>query len=172
MTKEPPVERPEVFVLAGVGGAVKDRRTFETAYYFCTQDELSYRLSDTVHTALVSGKLAVPGWANCLQRLLEVQVDVNSTPVTIINVRGLNYAFNNEGKLDLHAATEAIVRSIEGDKPRQIQNDVVDIGPVLRARSWNAQQNWQPNSKLLAQLKKEVEGRPDITVPLWRPSCE
>jgi hypothetical protein len=174
MTKKPPVERPGVSCFGDVDVAVKSRKTLKKVYYFCNEDELLYRLSDTIHRALVSGELGVPGWANRRQRLLEVQVDPGSSPAAILAVRGLYYPFNNEGKLDLHAATEAVVRSLEGDKPQEIQADVVDIGPALRARSWNAQQHWQPSSKLLAELKKEVEGgRGTKPVPLWHPPrCE
>lgn len=170
MTKKPPVERPGVLRFNRAQAAIVRRETVKRVYYLCGEAELLHRVPNTVHREIVSGRVAIPQFANCRLRMVEVLVSSGLEP-KIVKATGSYYSFGADGRLDLHPFAEVIARVLEGDKPQLIQDNVVDIGPVIRSRRWDVEQTWKPSSKLLIALHNEMQPASSglKRVPLLRP---
>ena len=131
-------------------------RDWTTRYYLCSDDEVTWRITNTLHGELVSGKLALPQFASTKQRVLEVFVGSARGAPALLEARGSFYAFAADGLLDVHPAAEALSSIIEGSRPRRIQEHVIDIGPTVRHRRWIKEQIWRPTASMLSAVRKDL----------------
>lgn len=131
-------------------------RANRLSYYLCSENEPLYRLPNVLHKKLVTGELAIPQFANTRQRIAEV---LSSSDLTLerIEVRGCIYSFDAEGRLDLQSASEAIIHTLEGNKPKHLQERIINIEPLVRSRRWIAENTWNPSTKLLAALENDFK---------------
>jgi len=65
------------------------------------------------------------------------------------------YFFDEDGKLDVSGATEAIEIALN-EKPLHSQAGVVDIEPVLRGKRWKTRHAWQPTAQLVDAVKTDL----------------
>jgi hypothetical protein len=125
-------------------------------YYVCSDDQVRWRIPNTVHRELASGRLALPQFASTEQKILEVFVGRAHGAPVLLDARGSIYTCDSDGMLDLHPAAEALSSILEGSQPRQVQDHVIDIGPVLRSRKWVAGQTWQPSPNMLRAIRADL----------------
>jgi hypothetical protein len=85
----------------------------------------------------VSGESKLLQFAHKRCKIIEVLVTRQlSEPITI-GVRGMVYAFDAKGRLDLSDVGEAMEIVTQGSRPRRLQGNVIDVNPVLRDRRWS-----------------------------------
>ena len=96
-----------------------------TRYYLCSDDQVTWRIPNTRHEELVSGKLALPQFAGTKQKVLEVFVGSARGMPVLLDARGGVYSFASDGSVDLQPPVEALASIIEGSRPRRVQDHVI-----------------------------------------------
>ena len=132
----------------------KTSKAIRLAYYICHDNRLQWRLSATLHHDLLAGVRTAPAFANTRQSILEIQYDEG---LKRTHVRGMFYVFDEEGKLDISGASEAIEIALNG-KPLHSQPGVVDIEPVLKGKRWRHQHFWSPTPELVDAVETDLRG--------------
>lgn len=132
----------------------KTSKAIGLAYYICHDGRLQWRLSATLHRAFLAGVRTAPAFANTRQSVLEIQYD----DLGRTNVRGMFYAFDEDGRLDISEASEAIEIALN-EKPSHSQAGVVDIEPVLRGKRWRHRHLWSPSPELVDAVETDLRIR-------------
>jgi hypothetical protein len=125
-------------------------------YYICADDQLKWRLPDALHRDLASGRLALHQFANAKLRVLEVFLGGSRYAPQVLNTKGSIYAFDEEGRLAVHSAVDAMGNVIEGRKQRRVGLNVIDIGPVVRHRKWTAKNVWRTTPALVRAAASDL----------------
>ena len=141
-------------------------RRLSLRYYFWDGHALS-RVPHRLHSALLSGDTALPQYANSKQKVVEVLIWRGPGRARKIEARGTICFFNSKGCIDLREATEAMAIAVEGSKPKRRNENVLDIGPVIRSRAWSREHTWKPSPILLRMIIADIEGHAKI--PVLRP---
>ena len=134
------------------------RRRLSIRYYICT-DEGPVRVPLRLHQDLVSGKTAMPQFAQSLQHFVEVLIEVGPKSARKIHMRSTSTRFGANGKVDLRHAVEAIAVVVEGSKPRQLGGKVIDAGPAIRANRLERETAWRAPSSVLRLIRADIEGK-------------
>lgn len=132
----------------------KTSKAIRLAYYICHDGRLQWRLSDTLHRAFLAGVRNAPAFANTRQCILEIQYDDFKRS----HVRGMFYVFDEDGRLDISEAAEAIDIALN-EKPTHSQAGVVDIEPVLRGKRWRHRHLWSPPPELVDAVETDLQIR-------------
>jgi len=135
-------------------------------YYFWDGRALS-RVTHRLHSALLSGEMALPQYANSSQKMVEVLIWRGRGRARKIEARGTICFFNSKGSIDLREAAEAAAIAVEGSKPKRRSKNVLDIGPVIRSRRWSREHIWKPPAMLLRTIVADIDGQAKI--PALRP---
>jgi hypothetical protein len=145
-------------------------RRLSLRYYLWDGRTLS-RVSHRLHSALLSGEIALPQYANSKQKIVEVMIWRDPGRARKIEARGTICFFNSKGYIDLREPVEAAAIAVEASKPKRRDENVFDIGPVIRSRRWSREHTWKPSPMLLQTLLQkimaDIEGRAKI--PALRP---
>ena len=83
------------------------RRRVSLRHYLCTNAR-PFRLTSRLARELAHRQIAVPQFANSVQRMVEVFVEAEGSEIKGIEFRATHARFDEEGKAGLHHATEAI----------------------------------------------------------------
>ena len=122
-------------------------RRLSLRYYLWDGHALS-RVTHRLHSALLSGDTALPQYANSKQKVVEVLIWRGPGQARKIEARGTISFFNSKGCIDLREATEAAAIAVEGSKPKRRNENVVDLGPVIRSKRWSREHTWKPSPML------------------------
>ena len=95
------------------------RRRFSVRYYICTDGE-PFRVPLRLFRRLVSGEVALPQFANSLQRFVEVLLEEDVTKGKTITTRNTSIRFDADGKVDLGHAAEVIAVLVEVRSPNTL----------------------------------------------------
>ena len=125
-------------------------------YYVCSDDQITWRIPNTLHSDLVAGKLLLPQFASTKQKVLEVFVSRATGGPVLLEARGSIYSFDSDGRLDLHPTVEASANAVEGRRPR-VYGNVIDIRPTVRSRRWHAEQTWKPLRRVLRLVQNDLD---------------
>lgn len=136
----------------------RTRRRLSMRYYLCT-DTGPVRLPPRLCRDLADRLIALPQFANSIQRGVEVLIERKAGKIENIEVRPTHSRFDENGKVDLRHAAEAMAIILAGSAPKQIGENVLDIRPTLGSRARARETKWRiPASKklILADAKGEV----------------
>src|SRR5271169_236599 len=136
-------------------------RRLSLRYYLWDGHALS-RVPHRLHSALLSGDTALPQYANSKQKVVEVLIWRGPGRARKIEARGTISFFNSKGYIDLREATEAMAIAVEGSKPKRRNENVLDIGPVIRSQRWSREHTWKPAPMLLRMIIADIEGQSRI----------
>jgi hypothetical protein len=150
------------FFIASVDMAVisfkRARRRRSIRYYLCT-DEGPFRVPLHVFRGLVSGDARLPQLANSLQHVVEALIEADAKGGKRIKTRSTSTRFDAEGKIDLNQAAEIVGVLVEGSQPKRITDNILDIGPTIRARRSEHEAKWRASSSTLRLIRADVEGK-------------
>jgi hypothetical protein len=127
--------------------------------YYVWDDTALWRLPHRLHAAVVSGEAKLLRFANTRCKIIEVLVSRQLSQPIIKMVRGVVYAFDAEGRLDLSDVGDAIEMVIQGSRPRRLQENVIDVSPVLRDRRWSSTHAWQPTVEMVHQINADLTAK-------------
>jgi hypothetical protein len=127
------------------------RRRLSMRYYLCT-DTGPVRLPPRLCRDLADRAVAFPQFANSIQRGVEVLIERKAGKIKNIEVRPTHSRFDENGKIDLGHAAEAMAIILAGSAPKQIAENVLDIRPTLSSRARARETKW----RIPASLKKLI----------------
>ena len=95
-------------------------------YYLCT-DAGPVRLPLRLCRELADRVIALPQFANSIQRMVEVLIQTEPGKTKSVHFRSTSTRFDKDGKIDLHHAAETMAVILGGSKPKRISENVVDM---------------------------------------------
>jgi hypothetical protein len=141
-------------------GFRRKRRRLSMRYYLCT-DTGPVRLPPRLCRNLADRVTALPQFANSIQRGVEVLIERKAGKIEKIEVRPTHSRFDENGKIDLRHAAEAMAIILAGAAAKRIGENVLDIRPTLTSRARARETKWQipPSLKklILADAKGEIK---------------
>src|SRR5215510_11630589 len=130
-------------------GFKRTRSRLSMRYYLCTNTG-PVRLPPRLCRDLADRLIALPQFANSIQRGVEVLIARKAGKIETIEVRPTHSRFDENGKIDLRHAAEAMAIILGGAAPKQIGENVLDIRPTLGSRARARETKWRiPASKKL-----------------------
>jgi hypothetical protein len=112
--------------------------------------------------------IALPQFAGSIQRGVEVLIETKAGKIQNIEVRPTHSRFDENGKIDLRDAAEAMAIILAGSAPKQIGENVVDIRPTLSSRKRARETKWRISASLKRLILADVKGEaklPVLSVP-------
>jgi hypothetical protein len=134
------------------------RRRLSIRYYLCT-DGGPVRVPLHLFRGLVTGEARLPQLANSLQHVVEALIESDNKGDKKIRTRSTKTRFDAEGKVDLHQAAEIVAVLLEGSVPKRITDNVLDIGPTIRAHRSERETMWRAPSSVLRLIRADIEGK-------------
>jgi hypothetical protein len=134
-------------------------------YYLCT-DEGPFRVPLHLFGGLVSGETRLPQFANSLQHVVEALIETDPKGGKKIRTRSTSTRFNAEGKVDLSQAAEIVAVLFEGPQSKRVADNVLDIGPTIRARRSERETSWRAPSTILRLIRADIEGKKRLPILL------
>ena len=141
------------------------RRRVSLRHYLCTNAR-PFQLTSRLGRELAHRQIAVPQFANSVQRMVEVFVEAQGDEIKSIDFRATHARFDQEGKTDLHHAAEAIAVILDGEVPKKLDENVLDISPTLRTRTRERETQWRISQSLKRAIAADVKGQ--ARLPLLR----
>jgi hypothetical protein len=92
---------------------------------------------------LISGEIKLPQFANSLQHFVEALIEKDTKKRKTISTRSTSTRFDSHGKVDLRHAVDAIAVLAEGSEPKRVSEQVLDVGPTIRARRLERDAVWR-----------------------------
>lgn len=118
------------------------RRRLSIRYYLCT-DDVPLRMPLRLCRDLAERVLALPQFANSIQRTVEVLIESKAGKIEKIELRPTHSRSDEYGKVDRRHAAEAMAIILGGSEPKRLSENVLDIGSTLRTRAQEREANWQ-----------------------------
>jgi hypothetical protein len=146
----------------------RTRRRLSMRYYLCT-DTGPVRLPPRLCRDLVDRVIALPQFANSIQRGVEVLVARKAGKIETIEVRPTHSRFDENGKIDLRHAAEAMAIILGGAAPKQIGENVLDIRTTLSSRARVRETKWRIPASLKKLILADVKGEAKLPVLGVRP---
>jgi len=143
----------------------KKRRRLSLRHYIVTDAGL-FRVTSRLAREIAHGEVAVPQFANSIQRMVEVFVETIAGEITDIQIRPTHARFNQQGKADLQYAAEAMAVIIDALEPTKISGNVFDVTGKLRAARRERETRWRIDPNLKKAIMADV--RSETKLPLFR----
>jgi hypothetical protein len=131
-------------------------RRLSLRYYLFDGDAL-WRIPHRLHRALLSGEVSLPQYANSKQKVVEVFIWTGLGTARTIEARGVVLTFNAKGSIDLAEAAEVMGTVIGGSRPRRLDKNILDIGPVIRTRRLS-EHKWKLPAPVLRAIMAHISG--------------
>lgn len=138
-------------------------------YYLCTK-EGPVRLPQRLSRDLSARIIALPQFANSVQRLVEVLIESKAGKIEKIELRPTHSRFDENGKVDLHHAAEAMAIILSGSAPKQVGTNVLDIRSTLSSRTRERETKWRIHSSLKKLILADVRGETKLPQLCVRPA--
>ena len=145
------------------------RRRLSIRYYLCT-DAGPVRLPLRLCRDLADRVVALPQFANSVQRMVEVLIESKAGKIEKIELRPTHSRFDENGKLDLRHAAEAMAIILGGSAPKQIGENVLDIRSTLSSRARERETKWRIFPSLKKLILADVKGETKLPVLRVRPA--
>jgi hypothetical protein len=123
-------------------------------------------LTSRLARALAHRQIAVPKFANSVQRMVEVFVEAEDSKISAIEFRATHTRFDEEGRADLHHAAEAMAVILDGAAPKKRDEKVLDISSTLRTRKRERETQWRISQPLKRAIVADIKGQ--ARLPLLR----
>jgi hypothetical protein len=140
-------------------------RRVSLRHYICTEAGL-FRMTSRLARELAHGEVAVPQFANSIQRMVEVFVETVAGEIKDIQIRPTHERFDQEGKADLHYAAEAMAIIVGELEPTKRGENVYDVTGKLRAIQRERETHWRMDQRLKKTIVADVRG--ETKLPLFR----
>ena len=141
------------------------RRRISLRHYLCTGAG-PFRLPSGAARKLAHRDIAIPQFANSVQRMVEVFVEAKGSEIKGLEFRATHARFDEEGKADLHHAVEAMAVILDGAAPKKLDENVLDISPTLRTRKRERETQWRISQSLKRAIEADIRGQ--ARLPLLR----
>jgi hypothetical protein len=141
------------------------RRRVSLRHYLWTNAG-PFRLTSRLARELAHRQIAVPQFANSVQRMVEVFVETEDSRIKNIDFRATHARFDKQGKADLHHAAEVMAIILEGRAPKKFDEGVLDISSILRTRKRERETQWRIPQSLKRAIVGDIRGK--ARVPLLR----
>ena len=138
-------------------------------YYLCT-DAGPVRLPRRLCRELADRVIALPQFANSIQRMVEVLIESKAGKTEKIELRPTHSRFDEDGKIDLRHAAEAMAIILDGSAPKQVGENVLDIQSTLRSRARERETKWRISPPLKKLILADVNGETKLPVLHIRPA--
>jgi hypothetical protein len=130
--------------------------------YYLWTDEGPFRFPDRLHHQLIEGRVQLPQFAGTRQKFVEVLSP--KSEVLHTTVRGIIYAFDKNGFLDLGGLRQAMPTI-----PRFLgENGITDLSPALKKRRFGAEHTWLPDVGVLDRIKSDLDFGVLKKIPTFR----
>lgn|SRR5215475_4515154 len=147
----------------------RTRRRLSMRYYLCT-DTGPVRLPPRLCRDLADRLIALPQFANSIQRGVEVLIERKAGKIENIEVRPTHSRFDENGKVDLRHAAEAMAIILAGSAPKQIGENVLDIRPTLGSRARARETKWRIPASLKKLILADAKGEVRLPILSVRPA--
>ena len=111
--------------------------------------------------------IALPQFANSVQRMVEVIIQTEARRIKSVQLRPTSTRFDGDGKVDPRDAVEIMAEIVAGSEPKQIGDNVVDIGPAVRTRAREREASWRIPQGVKRLILADVSG--GAKLPVVRP---
>ena len=138
-------------------------------YYLCT-DAGPVRLPLRLCRELADSVIALPQFANSIQRMVEVLIESKAGKTEKIELRPTHSRFDENGKIDLRHAAEAMAIILGGFAPKQADENVLDIRSALSSRARERQTKWRIHPSLKKLILADVKGETKLPELRVRPA--
>ena len=132
-------------------------------YYLCT-DAGPVRLPRRLCRELADRVIALPQFANSIQRMVEVLIQTEPGKTKSVHFRSTSTRFDKDGKVDLHHAAETMAVILGGSEPKRTSENVVDIRPTLRTRAHEREMSWRIPQSVKRLILADVEGEAKLRI--------
>jgi hypothetical protein len=138
-------------------------RSIRIRYYLSTPDGLR-RIPERLHHQLINKEASLPNLKSSEQRILEVIARPLTATTYAITARGLIYAFDIRGFLQLDIDRYSTALSHE---PRE--GNVIDLERIIKRRRAREKNFWKPSKEMIHRVKQEIiQDRPKNPLPILR----
>jgi hypothetical protein len=144
--------------------ARRGRRLF-LRHYICTDAGL-FRITNRLARDIAHGEVAVPQFANSVQRTVEVFVERVAGKISCIQIRPTHAHFGSNGKADLGYAAETMALILEGSVAKNVYGSVWDITPTLKTKKRERETQWRLPQSIKRSILADITGK--ATLPLLR----
>lgn len=141
------------------------RRRLSLRHYICTEAG-PFRITSRLARELAHGEVAVPQFANSIQRFVEVFVETEGSKIKDVQIRPTHARFDQEGKADLHYAAEAMAVFIDALEPTKVGENLYDISGKLRAIKRERETQWRMDRSVKKAIMADVRG--EAKLPMFR----
>jgi hypothetical protein len=145
------------------------RRRLSMRYYLCT-DTGPVRLPPRLCRDLAGRLVALPQFANSVQRMVEVLIQSKVGKIEKIELRPTHSRFDENGKIDLRHAAEAMAIILGGSAPKQVGENVVDIRSILSSQARERETKWRIPPSLKKLILADVKGETKLPIISVRPA--
>jgi len=132
-------------------------------YYLCT-DAGPVRLPQRLCRDLSERLIALPQFANSIQRMVEVLIESKAGKIQKIELRPTHSRFDENGKIDLGYAAEAMAMILGGTAPKHVDENVLDIRSTLRSRAREQETKWRISPSLRKLILADVNSETKLPV--------
>jgi hypothetical protein len=140
-------------------------RRISVRYYLCTE-EGPVRLPQRLACDLSEHVIALPQFANSVKQMVEVLIQSRHSKIENIELRATHSRFDENGKIDLRHAAEAMATILGGSAPKQVGENVLDIRSTLISRARERETKWRIPASLKRLILADVKG--EIKLPILR----
>ena len=143
----------------------RKRRRLSLRHYICTETG-PFRVTSRLARELAHREVAVPQFANSVQRMVEVFVEKVAGEIRDIQIRPTHARFDQQGKADLRYAAEAMAVFIDELEPTKVGENLYDVTGMLRAIQRERETHWRIGQPLKKAIMADVRG--EAKLPLFR----
>jgi len=130
-----------------------------TIRYYLWTEAGPFRLPDRLHRDLINHRVKLRQFAGSMQKLVELVI--RSGEIQSATARGVVYAFDKDGYLDLRGVAQHATPST----PRFADNDAVkDLSPTISKRRFQAEYTWRPGKTVLDRIRSDMHDAGAIPV--------
>ena len=141
------------------------RRRISLRHYICMEAG-PFKVTSRLARELAHREVAVPQFANSVQRMVEVFVETVAGEIRDIQIRPTNARFDQQGKADLHDTVETMAVIIGALEPTKVGENVFDVSGKLRAMRRERERQWRIDRPLKKAIMADVRG--EAKLPLFR----
>jgi hypothetical protein len=141
----------------------RKRRRLSLRHYICTETG-PFRVTSRLARELAHREVAVPQFANSVQRMVEVFVEKVAGEIRDIQIRPTHAHFDDEGKVDFRPAVEAWALFINGSSPKHLNEKVVDISSTLKARQLDRGTKWRISASVRRAITADITGNAQLPI--------
>jgi hypothetical protein len=140
-------------------------RRLSLRHYICTEAGL-FRVTSRLAREMAHREVAVPQFANSIQRFVEVFVDTVAGKIVDVQIRPTHARFDEQGRADLNYAAEAMAVFVDALEPTKVRENLFDINGKLKAIRRERETQWRIDRHVKKAIMADISG--ETKLPLFR----